>query len=336
MSLYIDQTYIGIMGNRLPLFRQLKPNLYNFRCPICGDSSKNEFKRRAYFYVTKSGDSFGFQCHNCGASHSLYTFISLLFPEMLGQYKAEKFISSVKSGSSKAIVEEAIPFKKKIVSENELIQITKLPWNHVAVKYITETRKLPKETWKNFYFVENYVDWLRKTTQDDDIKLREHSRILIPYTNKNGQVYRYVARSIDPKFEPKYLYTDIDIGSPFYNWDQIDKGKRVYVLEGQIDSMLVPNSIALGNAKYDSSNLKDLHDFVVVGDNQPRNQQVVDSYKKAIDSGLKICIWPSYKGKDINEMILNGLSVDEILKIIDDNTYHGFMAKVKFEQWRKI
>ena len=38
----IDSKYIGLVSSRLDKFKRVKPNLFNFRCPICGDSQKHK------------------------------------------------------------------------------------------------------------------------------------------------------------------------------------------------------------------------------------------------------------------------------------------------------
>jgi hypothetical protein len=333
MSLFVDQTYIGLIGQRLNLFRQVKSDLYNFRCPICGDSSKNEYKRRAYFYKNKSGEGFNFQCHNCGGSHSLYKFIEIVFPEFIKQYKFETFSSS---GKSIGLIEEAIPFKKLEVIFDGITPMDLLPDDHPAVRYLLNERRLPVSLLERFLHVDKYVEWLKETTQDEDLKYKEHSRILIPYTNKNDHIYRYVARSYDSDYAAKYLYTDLDLGSPIYNFYHVDHDKKIYAVEGQIDAMLIgQQAIALGNGKYDQHDLTSFKDCVIIPDNECRNVQIVNSLGKAIDSGLSVCIWPTFYGKDINDMILNGLKIEEILEIVDSNTFSGIKAKIKFQQWRK-
>ena len=36
----VDSKYIGLVSSRLQKFKRVKPDLYNFRCPICGDSQE--------------------------------------------------------------------------------------------------------------------------------------------------------------------------------------------------------------------------------------------------------------------------------------------------------
>lgn len=334
MTLYVDQSFIGQMSYRLPLFRWCSPTLANFRCVICGDSARNEFKRRAYFYKNVSGDGFNFQCHNCGASHSLYTFIDIVFPELLKQYKFESFASS---GNKKhTVIEEAIPFKKLEVVFDDVTPVDLLPESHKVVRYLLNERKLPEELLERFLHVEKYVEWLKETTQNPDLHYKEHSRILIPYTTKNDHIYRYVARSYDCDVAAKYLYTDLDLGSSIFNIYHVDPKQQVYVVEGQIDAMILGNqAIALGNAKYDQAGLSEFDDFVIVPDHETRNLNIVSSIEKSINLGMKVCIWPKFYGKDINDMLKNGLSIDSIKDIIQSNSYQGPLAKLKFNAWRR-
>ena len=70
--------------------------------------------------------------------------------------------------------------------------------------------------------------------------------------------------------------------------------------------------------------------------NEPRNRDIVKQIEKSIDKGYNICLFPEdTKGKDINEMIQNGLTSDEIKSIIDKNTFSGLSAKLKFTHWKR-
>ena len=71
-------------------------------------------------------------------------------------------------------------------------------------------------------------------------------------------------------------------------------------------------------------------------DNEPRNKDIVKRIGAAINKGFNVCIWPeSLKHKDINDMIMSGLSEKNIVDIIDSNTYNGLTAMLKFTEWKK-
>ena len=85
----IDSKYIGLVSSRLQKFKKVKANLYNFRCPICGDSQKHKNKARGYLYPVKA--DMNFKCHNCGASSTFSNFVKTLDPVLYKQYIFEKF-----------------------------------------------------------------------------------------------------------------------------------------------------------------------------------------------------------------------------------------------------
>lgn len=60
---WLDAKYVSLLSGRLQKFKRKSPVLYNFRCPLCGDSSKNRNKARAYFF--QRDGAFWFHCHNC-------------------------------------------------------------------------------------------------------------------------------------------------------------------------------------------------------------------------------------------------------------------------------
>ena len=110
------------------------------------------------------------------------------------------------------------------------------------------------------------------------------------------------------------------------------------MFEGPIDSLFIPNSLAVLG-----SNLKLLDEklssskLVFCFDNEPRNKQIVSKVNEAIDLGKRVCIWPdSLKEKDVNDMIISGLTSDEILDMITTNTYEGPSAKLRLSTWRKV
>ena len=64
MSLSVESKYIRLLSHRLRNFKQKKDYVWNFSCPICGDSKKSKFKARGYLF-TKKNELF-YKCHNCG------------------------------------------------------------------------------------------------------------------------------------------------------------------------------------------------------------------------------------------------------------------------------
>ena len=85
----IDSKYIGLISSRLQKFKRVKPDLYNFRCPVCGDSKKHKNKARGYLYAVKA--DMNFRWHNCGASMTFSNFLKEIVPNIHNQYVFERF-----------------------------------------------------------------------------------------------------------------------------------------------------------------------------------------------------------------------------------------------------
>ena len=94
----IDSKYIGLVSSRLDRFKKVKANLYNFRCPICGDSQKHKNKARGYIYQVKTNTNF--KCHNCGASLSFNNFLKQIDSTLHKQYIMEKFKEGFAGGKN--------------------------------------------------------------------------------------------------------------------------------------------------------------------------------------------------------------------------------------------
>ena len=78
-------------------------------------------------------------------------------------------------------------------------------------------------------------------------------------------------------------------------------------------------------------------DFTIIFDNEPRNRELLKQIEKEIKKGHKVALWPdSMKHKDINDMIVAGYTKEQIQEIINDNTFSGASAKLRFSEWKKI
>ena len=90
--------------------------------------------------------------------------------------------------------------------------------------------------------------------------------------------------------------------------------------------------MAMAGVKF---NVFDLETIIVL-DNEKRYKEIVHSIEKFITNGYSVCIWPDdIEGKDINEMIINGRTTADIVRIIDNNVYSGLQANFQLSQWRK-
>ena len=328
---FIDVKYINLISSRLPKFKKVKPHLYNFRCPICGDSQKHKNKARGYLYRVKNNTNY--KCHNCGISVSFNSFLKDLDPETHKEYVFEKFKDG-KSGKNFVTekpeeifskLDSSKPnFKKKVTID--------LPsaFDINTSKVYLESRAIFRG---NFYYAENFQDFVNtiKPGTFENTKYGEE-RIVIPLV-KNEKLIGIQGRALSSN-PIKYLTIMLDDDAPkIYGLDKIDTTKPIYIIEGPFDSTFVENSVAMCGADIDIGSFG-WSDYIWVYDNEPRNREINNRISRTIDRGEKVVIWPSnIKQKDINDMVLSGHNVQEI---VESNVYQGLQANLKFTTWKKI
>jgi len=329
----IDSKYIGLLSSRLEKFKQVKPGLYNFRCPICGDSQKNKNKTRGYLYALKNNTNF--KCHNCGASTSFNNFLKKLDSTLYKQYTLEKFKDGF-TGKNFVVEEPKLNFQKPVFSTNvekanivKKLDLPKASENELAKKYL-EGRRLDPD---RFYYVEKFKEWTNTQVETFSNLKYDEPRIIIPLRKKDGSMFGFQGRSVLPS-KVKYITIMLDDEHPkIYGLDRVNENEEVYVTEGPFDSEFISNSLAMCGADII---LDCLHfpNRTFIYDNEPRNKEIVNRYEKCISNGEKIVIWPrSIKEKDINDMVISRHNVMDVIKL---NTYKGLEAKVKLTEWKKV
>ena len=320
---YIDTKYINLISTRLNKFTKKKENLYNFRCPYCGDSTKNKNRARGFLYA-KNADMV-FKCHNCGVNVSFNNFLKQIDSVVYKQYTFEKF----KEGhTGKSFTVEEPKFKFEAPKFKPKLDLPKASENPDAKKYLVN-RKLNPD---NYYYAEKFKEWTNSLQPIFDSTEKDEPRIIIPLFYQNNLV-GFQGRALGPS-KVKYITIMLDDDAPkIYGLDEVQKSETVYITEGPFDSTFIRNSIALCGADGDIAKWG-ICDCVWIYDNEPRNSEIVSRISRVIGDGQKVVIWPStIKEKDINDMILNGLNVQSV---VESNTYSGLEAKLKFTTWKKI
>lgn len=336
--LYIDTKYCSIVGSRLRNFKQKNDYLWNYSCPVCGDSTKNKLKARGYIYRKKS-DLF-VKCHNCNYGTNLGNFIKYVDPTLYNEYVLERYKSGATRYNDHKDVAQILPKKEELLEDNileGLKRLDRMDETHPAVKYVIN-RKIPRDKWSLLYFAPKFKAY----TNSVDAKFQEpiegeHPRMIIPFFTPAGKCFAFQGRAYGNE-EPKYYTIKVDeTQEKIYGLDRLDYSKRIYVVEGPIDSLFLPNAIAVSGASFDTPTIRQLlTNATIVMDNEPRNKEIVKQLAKYIDLGYNIVLYPdTIKEKDINEMILSGMTSDEILRMINTNTFSGIEAKLKFSTWRK-
>ena len=320
----VDSKFIGLVSSRLQKFKRVKADLYNFRCPICGDSQKNKNKTRGYLYPVKNNTNF--KCHNCGASLSFNNFLKQIDPTLHKQYTLEKFKEG-HTGRNFVVEEPEFEFKKPVFRKS--IDLPRASDYKISYEYLTKRGLDPQK----FYFTDKFKEWTNQQKQTFDTIGRDEPRIIIPMYDRDKNWIGYQGRALNSS-PNKYITIMLDEGAPkVYGLDQIRTDAPVYVTEGPFDSTFICNSIAMCGADVDLSGWG-ISNPVWVYDNEPRNREIVNRISRTIDRGDSLIIWPSnVVEKDINDMVLAG---HDIMNVLKSNTYSGLEAKIKFNIWKKI
>ena len=320
---FVDVKYINLISSRFQKFKRVKNNLYNFRCPICGDSQTNKNKARGYLYQIKNNTNY--KCHNCGINVSFNNFLKQIDTQIHKQYIFEKF----KEGNTgKNFTTQAPVLKFEAPKFRPKLDLPKASENPVAKAYL-ENRKLNSD---NYYYTEKFKEWTNSLRPTFDNVSKDEPRIIIPLFYQNILV-GFQGRALGPS-KVKYITIMLTDDAPkIYGLDKVQKNKSVYITEGPFDSTFISNSIALCGADGDVDKWG-ICDPVWVYDNEPRNREILSRISRVIEMGHKVIIWPStIKEKDVNDMVLSGLDVQSV---IESNTYSGLEAKLKFTTWKKI
>ena len=343
MSIHIDLKYTNLLSHRFEKFARKDNYLFNVRCPLCGDSKKNKSKMRGYIY--RKGNNLFYKCHNCNAGTSLGNLIKFIDANIYKEYILERYKAGESGNSNFKDPSFNIPpqrfdklEKSKLFEHAEWCD--KLPTGHFCLEYL-QNRKIPQQWYSKLLFTQHYKQFCDALIPNHGKQISDDARLIIPFYDVYDNLIAVSGRALetsDYKLRYVTLRTDDSKEKLVFGMDRVSVHEPVKIVEGPIDSLFLSNCIASGDAnlsliaKNISANKK-----VLIFDNQPRNKELVKMMQDAINLNYDVVIWPStIEEKDINEMVMSGISPDEIERIISSNTFTGLRAQMKFVSWKKI
>lgn len=334
---YIDLKYIDLISTHVRNFKRKSRTLWNFSCPYCGDSKKNKLLARGY--LMEKGGRIGFYCHNCNVPGvSLYKLLKHLSAGLATQYKFDK-IACDTSPTPKN--DYATTYHKPLfgVSQNNPLikagceRIDSLPPHNLCRRYV-EARQIPDIHYKHLYFIEK-ASSLQPLVKEH--KLDDHPKLVIPFFDTNKDIFAFQLRRLN-QHGLRYQTEKLIEHPLVYGLERFDRAKKSYVVEGPIDSLFLPNSLAAGGSAIPRlSQFVDIENTTIVFDNERRNNQLVAIMDTIIGAGHKVCLFPeSVALKDINDMIVKGgLTGRQVVDLIEENSYQGMKAKLVARSWRR-
>ena len=337
MSIITDTKYLSLLSPRLDRFKKVRDYLWNFRCPQCGDSQKSKSKARGYVYRKKT-DLF-FKCHNCGVGQSVGNLIKDLDPFLHKQYIMERYRAG-ETGKRKSKAPEfkfETPTFKSKKTDIDLPSIESLPKEHYARVYC-EGREIPQQFMDKIFYAEDFKNWALSVCQVDYSTLMSgEPRLVIPFFDKDNQLIGAQGRALQ---ESKIRYVTIKVhedAQKVFGLERWNSEQYTYLVEGPIDSLFLPNCLAMAGADMSDLSILDKDKTTLIFDNEPRNFQIARSMIKSLQDGWKIVVWPnSITCKDINDMVLTSIKDARLVEIINRNTYSGQRGEWEVHSWKKV
>ncbi|MCW4255101.1 MAG: DNA primase [Candidatus Thiodiazotropha taylori] len=201
--------------------------------------------------------------------------------------------------------------------------MSELPLDHYCRTYC-EGRQIPLDL---VYFTEKFS----KIAEFGGAKINDNNRLVLPFFDEDGKLFGVQGRAFDSK-AVRYITIMFDKNKDkIFGLERANLDNDLVIVEGPIDSFFVKNCLAMAGS--DMGDNKYSTRATICYDNEPRNSHTVGKMRKSLDNGLKVVIWPDrIKQKDVNEMVLAGFDVNQLIR---ENTYHGLGGIVHLNKWKR-
>ncbi|AXF41467.1 DNA primase subunit [Acinetobacter phage SH-Ab 15599] len=331
--------YVNQVGMRLEGFKQVRDNVWNARCPVCGDSEKRKGKRRFYIHLDKQKTSLIASCRNCSYANSFLYFMKDFHNDLYLEATFELFKNKAENKpvrfTKTEVPEIDEPEVINVIDHTQLYEtLDCVPENNPVRRYV-KSRYIYDHCLSRLGWCENFRTFSQQFDQyEDSSDMPEDVRLLIPFFNQKGEITHIQARAIDPNAYIRYITLKIDERAPkWFGVEQLKSDFPTYVIEGPIDSLFIPNCVATADANLLSYPDGDIY----IPDNQYRNKEIVNIVNRVIESGKSVVLFPNdFKYKDINDAIISGLPIVELYRIIKRNTFSGMQAKLEWSTRHKV
>ena len=353
MSLWIDEKFLRLLSPSLDHFVQKHPHVFNFRCPLCGDSEQNKHKARGYCFNKTT--TLIYKCHNCGIALPFSALLKRTSRRLFDEYMLEKLkeapqpktdaevfsdtFANVTDGATTLL--EPQPGSVLVrLSDPSLRQPGPLSG---VLAYVLK-RQIPEDQLGRLWATIHAYTYLSKLVGEDKAaKVKDGEPYLVlPLTLTTGQMGWFGAqfRLLSRKEYITYKWSEHETLKVF-GLDKWSPAETTYIVEGPLDALFVPNAIAACSSDLmgithvmEARQIMDPRDArVFVWDSEPRNKEVVRLMRNAIRLGEQVVIWPKGFPKDINDAVLQGMTPNNVFALIQKRTYQGLRAELEFGSW---
>ena len=202
--------------------------------------------------------------------------------------------------------------------------------------YVVE-RRLPQTAFARLYGTVKAHTFLSPLVGEKAEKVKDGlPYLVIPLRFANGEWYGAQFRLLTRKEYITFRWGHDTLR--VFGLNTIKPTQRVYVTEGPLDSLCLPNAMAMCGSDL-LGGLDALRDTgttfaetTLIWDNEPRNKQIVQMLTRAVKEGRSVVIWPDGLPKDLNDMYASGVDVSALIAA---HTYQGLRAELELQRWRK-
>ena len=351
MSLWLDEKYLRLLSPSLDHFVQKHPHVFNFRCPLCGDSEQNARKARGYCF--NKSTTLIYKCHNCGIALPFSALLKRSSRRLFDEYMLEKLKETPQSKTDEETFADT--FANAVVGATLLVApgpgssvvplsdpSTRTPGPLNSVYEYVRKRQVPEcEMGRLWATIHAHTYLLPLVGDDKAAKVKDGEPYLVlPLTQTMGQFGWYGAqfRLLSRKEYITYKWSENETLKVF-GLDRWVPAELTYMVEGPLDSLFLPNALAACSSDLmgvthimEDRQVMDPRDpRVFVWDNEPRNKEVTRLMRQAISMRERIVIWPREYPKDINDMALQGI---DVVAAVQKHTYQGLRAELEYQRWK--
>lgn len=329
IELISDSAYhdaiMSAFGGRLLVRR---PEGYNFRCPVCGDTSDNPNDRNAWILT---GGGYWYHCFKgrCGTSQSLLSYLKVNEPAIHSNLIFNGFVKKEapkKRKVSTGIQKKVAPSGQYCFDSGELLSILDgHPTCTEALRQV-RARRIPEKFYSKWFVSIKDERFLIPNGGKGN---KYSNRIIIPYYKLGGTWKYFQGRSLLKNCKMRYLSAPNSIEKDFFRIDWLDTKKPFYLLEGPLDSTFIDNSVAFsgtGGLKRLLSEYPEITKYkqnaVFIWDNTSigiDGEAVDEAGRKMLEmtasQGFSYFDWDAVESKngekikDINDLVLHGKNV---------------------------
>lgn len=316
------------------------PLKINFRCHVCGDSAKDPYETRGWFYEYKGSVRYG--CFNCNYNLPFASYLKEHHPDKYREYLMERRkdngIPAKKEDANLEQFTKVIPVIKHTVVDDFGIRLDLLPDGHPAKSYMVN-RMIPVDKLKLFWFTMDWKGLANAVVPGTYSKTDPEPRIVIPIFNPDGSISAMQGRALRATEKLRYVtIKSCEEANKIYGLERVNGDLPVFYLEGPIDSVFIDNALAIvgGTMSLQEAPFPKTRAFVL--DNEPRSIDTCARIKKLIDAGERVVLWDKapWESKDVNDMILKEQATkEEINRYLLENIVSGLSAQMRFKNWCK-